>query len=174
MLSVKFIGSENLIDAEVSTYSAGGNVVVQLIGEIPKNQNGFEICRKNGDLLGDYTNFTSIYKEIESGLQFSTSILQPWTPPEPIPDPLPPTPEEIAEEERRRLIEEKKGEIQQLKEKLQKTDYQTTKDYEYSKVGLETNYDFVALHKLKEPMRNRIDELEAELIALEDNGGAQM
>ena len=46
--------------------------VVQLTGEnIPRNTSGFIAYHLNGDFLGDYSDFTVIFAEIEGGYQFA-------------------------------------------------------------------------------------------------------
>lgn len=51
-------------------------------------------------------------------------------------------------------------EIVMLKSKLEETDYMIIKCYEYQLVGLESPYDIEALHAKRQPIRNRINELE--------------
>ena len=50
--------------------------------------------------------------------------------------------------------------VEILKEELTSTDYRIIKCYEYSLVGKEPPYDVQALHKERQAIRNRINELE--------------
>lgn len=68
VIRVQFNNLKSMHQAEFKTISSS---VVQLTGKkIPKNTNGFKVYRLNGDLLGDYSEYTEIIKEVEQGLQF--------------------------------------------------------------------------------------------------------
>lgn len=72
MIRVQFNNLKSMHQAEFKTISPS---VVQLTGKkIPKNTNGFKVYRLNGDLLGDYSEYTEIIKEVEQGLQFGKKI----------------------------------------------------------------------------------------------------
>ncbi len=98
MLSMKYIdGTE---EYQVSFNSLGKNIV-QIKGDLPIKEDGFTLSRiGNPDAFaGDYSDYTTVYREIDGGVQFSNdgSI---YVPPEPIPEPEPyvPTLEEVQEE----------------------------------------------------------------------------
>lgn len=67
---------------------------------------------------------------------------------------------EIAEAAR---IDGIRQEIRELKEKLDSTDYQIIKCYEYALNDLELPYDAAALHAERQTLRDQINELEATL-----------
>ena len=68
MIRVQFNNSKSMYQANFKTISPD---VVQLTGKnIPKMTTGFKVYRLNGDFLGDYSAYTEIVGEIESGLQF--------------------------------------------------------------------------------------------------------
>lgn len=68
------------------------------------------------------------------------------------------------------IIEQELGEA---RTQLSRTDYKVIKCYEYSLVGLELPYDINALHAERQALRDRINELEAQLpVAPEDPSAA--
>lgn len=119
-------------------------------------------------MAGDYTNYRTRYRDSdENGMYLSTgevyvAPLMPPAPPEPEPEPEP-TPEEIAERERQEQITEIQIRIAGLKAQIDATDYRIIKAYEYSQVGLETDYDLQALHLERQELRDQINALELEL-----------
>lgn len=116
-------------------------------------------------MAGDYTNYRTRYRDSdENGMYLSTGevYVAPPTPPEPESEPEP-TPEEIAEQERQEQIAEIQIQIVGLKAQIDATDYRIIKAYEYSQVGLETDYDLQALHLERQELRDQINELEQEL-----------
>lgn len=66
-----------------------------------------------------------------------------------------PTPEE--------LREQKLAEIESLKAQLASTDYMVLKDWEAEKLGLPLPYTPEKIHAVKQPLRDRINELESEV-----------
>lgn len=56
-----------------------------------------------------------------------------------------------------------KKEIDNLKQNLSDTDYQVTKCYEASLMGDELPYDIAKLHKERQKIRDKINELQAEM-----------
>lgn len=68
MLLIKFLdGSETRC-----VFSNMTDNIVQLRGKNVNNSSGFKVHRESdGMLLGDYSDFTTIYKEIENGVQIS-------------------------------------------------------------------------------------------------------
>lgn len=93
MLNMKYVGSDEIYPVEFSTVSTN---VVQLKGDFPVLTDGFALSRPDHDDNWDYSAYTTIYREIDGGAQFSNdgSI---YTPQEPMPNPKPhePTLEEI-------------------------------------------------------------------------------
>lgn len=67
-----------------------------------------------------------------------------------------PSEQELKEIEKYRSL----GEIATLKEELASTDYKVAKIAECSALGLEMPYDVAALHKERQAIRDRINELE--------------
>lgn len=68
MLRVQFNDKKSMQQAEFEQISPA---VVQLTGEnIQKSEAGFKVYRLNGDLLGDYSDFTEIVGEVDGGFQF--------------------------------------------------------------------------------------------------------
>lgn len=55
------------------------------------------------------------------------------------------------------------SEIERLKSELQESDYKVIKCAEAMAVGAEMPYDMTALHKVRQALRDRINELESEV-----------
>ncbi len=69
MLTLKYVGEKT--GYEVSFGTVGPNVI-QLAGYFPVKQKGFLLCREDvGDDPWDYTGYTTVYREIDGGAQFS-------------------------------------------------------------------------------------------------------
>lgn len=62
--------------------------------------------------------------------------------------------------------QKRKKEITILKQQLSDTDYQVTKCYEASLIGDELPYDIGELHKNRQSIRDKINELENELLEI--------
>ena len=60
------------------------------------------------------------------------------------------------------------SEIERLKSELQDSDYKITKIAEAMAIGVELPYDAQALHKERQALRDRINELEMEVQSVED------
>ena len=139
--------------------------IIEVVG-LPQTTSGFNFYLDNDMMVGDYSDYTTIYRVIDSNtIQYSKdgSI---YVEPEPIPIPEPyvPTEEELAEIERQNKIVEINSQIEVLKAELARTDYQITKGYEFVLAGEVCNeYDYVALHKQKTELRAQVDTLEEEL-----------
>lgn len=68
MIRVQFNDKDSRYDAEFKTISKD---VIQLTGDkIPKNTSGFKAYRKNGNLLGDYSEYTEVVAEVKNGFQY--------------------------------------------------------------------------------------------------------
>lgn len=95
MLKLKYIGSKTEYNVEFSKVSAH---VVQILGELPFKNKGFNLSRIEKKDAWDYSEYTTLYREIEGGLQFSNdgSVYTEPLKPEPIPvEPYIPTLEEV-------------------------------------------------------------------------------
>ena len=60
------------------------------------------------------------------------------------------------------------SEIERLKSELQESDYKITKIAEAMSIGAELPYDAKALHKERQALRDRINELEMEVQSVEN------
>lgn len=69
MLLLKYQLEEELYEINLKKVSSN---VIRITGNFPIRTNGFEIYKDNL-LLGNYTSFTSIYKIIENGVEFSNN-----------------------------------------------------------------------------------------------------
>lgn len=96
MLKFKYIGSDTEYEVGFSRISAN---VIQVLGELPFKDKGFTVSREGKKDNWNYPEYTTLYREIEGGLQFSNdgSVYVEPSKPEPTPDPEPyePTPEEL-------------------------------------------------------------------------------
>ena len=94
MIKVKFNDLNRVFQV---SFSKLNDHVVSLVGPfLPANTSGFKTFRINGKQLGDWSKFTTIYRVIEGGVQFSDdgSIwVEPIPDPEPMPDPTPVDPQ---------------------------------------------------------------------------------
>ena len=147
-----------------------GVVKVTVDGTVKNDLAGFMVYRdeKCTMLIGNYSDYTTRYKESETGLYLSTGEV--WVaPPEPEPEPEP-TPEEIAERERQEKIADRQSQIAGKKAQLQSTDYIYTKETEYGTVDKAlAEYDWIALHEERQALRDEINALETELKELEES-----
>lgn len=98
MIFLKYSGEKTAY--EIVLKKLGRNVI-QITGNFPVKQKGF-ICyrQEDPDDKWDYMDYTTVYRTIEGGVQFSNdeSVYVAPPEPEPTPDPEPyePTPEELA------------------------------------------------------------------------------
>jgi hypothetical protein len=72
MLNLQYVGEVKKY--EVSFTYIGDNVV-QIEGNFPAKTKGFNLTRINhpGTFVGDYTEYKTIYKQVEGGYQFSNN-----------------------------------------------------------------------------------------------------
>lgn len=72
--------------------------IVQITGDFPVKTSGFTLSREGKEDDWDYSAYTTVYRDIEGGVQFSNDGSV-YIPPEPIPEPEPyvPTLEEVQE-----------------------------------------------------------------------------
>lgn len=95
MLKFKYIGSEIEYDVEFSRISPN---VVQILGNLPFEDKGFNLSRQNKKDPWNYPGYTTLYREIEGGLQLSNdgSVYVEPVRPDPVPEePYIPTLEEV-------------------------------------------------------------------------------
>lgn len=100
MLKLKYVGDEETYAVEFRTVA---NNIVELIGDFPIRDTGFTLSRAEHEDNWDYTGYTTVYREIEGGVQFSNDgsvYVEPEQPSEPdTPDyePNVPTLDEVKE-----------------------------------------------------------------------------
>lgn len=82
MIKIKFINDHILYDVEFLRISQN---IVQLVGNIPGNVSGFKTYKSNETQIGDFSDYTTIYKSIDGGFQFSNDGSVYPTPPSPEP-----------------------------------------------------------------------------------------
>ena len=129
--------------------------VVQISGDFPIQTDGFTLSREEYEDNWDYSAFTTVYKEIENGCQFSNDgsvYVEPIFPE--------PTAEELAEMEEQERIANINAQINNLKEQLASTDYKIIKCTECSMIGEEMPYDVNELHAERQVIRDEINLLE--------------
>lgn len=68
MLKLKYYNDETLYDVKFSNI---GPHVVQVLGELPFNNSGFALSRSGKRDNWNYSGYTTLYRKIEGGLQFS-------------------------------------------------------------------------------------------------------
>ena len=93
MIKIKFLDRDALYPVSFSQDSAH---VCTTIGEgIPRDTCGFQTFRMNGQPLGDRSDFTTIYRILDNGIQWSNdgSVWVDPPQPEPMPDPEPVAPQ---------------------------------------------------------------------------------
>lgn len=98
MLNMQYNGDKTVYDIEFKKVSPN---VVQIIGEFPIKKKGFICFRdENEDDKWDYKDYTTVYRNIDGGVQFSNDgsvyVAPPDPEPEPEPEPYVPTEEELA------------------------------------------------------------------------------
>ena len=78
---MKYVDSAECYHVEFKRLSSN---IVQLIGKFPSKESGFTLGRigEPEAFTGDYTDYTTIYKELENGVQFSNDEST-YTEPEP-------------------------------------------------------------------------------------------
>lgn len=86
MLNMKYIGDETTYPIEFNTVS---NNVVELKGDFPVLRVGFILSRPKHKDNWNYEDFTTVYREIRGGVQFSNDGSV-YVAPDPIPGPIVP------------------------------------------------------------------------------------
>lgn len=172
MAHIKFKGKKKLIEAQVVPVS--GSVVRILIQDKPV-LTGFRLYLDADGKFpmdnGEYEGYTTLYRQGEGWYELSndgsgyqepeaveTVAELPEEPPEEQSEAL--TEEQQAEQERQDRIAEISGQIDCLKSQLDSTDYQILKNYEYSLVGIDPEYDIVALHQERQGLRDQINQMQ--------------
>ena len=149
---LKYKNEETTYDVEFKKISKN---IVEIKGDFPIKDVGFTLSRPDMNDGWDYSSYTTIYKEIEGGVQFSNDgsvYIEPIIPA--------PTAEELAEMEERERIDNINAQINNLKEQLASTDYKIIKCTECSMVGKEMPYDVNELHAERQAIRDEINLLE--------------
>lgn len=81
MLRMKYLGQTTEYDISFNRVS---DTIVQIVGDVPIETNGFQLSREGKDDWDkmDYSDYRTVYREIENGAQFSCdgSIYIPPTP----------------------------------------------------------------------------------------------
>lgn len=97
MLGLKYIDTEEIYMVELINRPMLKNVI-ELKGNFPILTNGFTLSRIGNEDNWDYSTYTTVYREIEGGVQFSNdgSVYVAPTPPSE-PEPYVPTLEEVKE-----------------------------------------------------------------------------
>ena len=149
---LKYKNEETTYDVEFKKISKN---IVEIKGDFPIKDVGFTLSRPDMNDGWDYSEFITVYKEVDSGAQFSNDGSVYIEPVIPIP-----TDEELAEMEERERIANIKNEISELKAKLDASDYKVIKCFECSMVGEEMPYDANELHTERQAIRDEINLLE--------------
>ena len=98
MLELKYINLETSYEVDFSRISDN---IIEIQGNFPAKSYGFTLSRPNQNDDWDYSDFTTVYRTLDNGIQFSNDgsvYIEPEPSPE-LPDiflpPYEPTPEEI-------------------------------------------------------------------------------
>lgn len=95
MLKLNYIGSENIHTVEFTRISPN---VVQVLGDVPFMDTGFTLSREGKKDKWDYQAYTTLYRDLPNGIQFSNngSVYVEPVKPDPVPEePYIPTLEEV-------------------------------------------------------------------------------
>ncbi len=180
MVFLKFQDSKALVKCEVIPNS-NNIVTLKFEDAVIVDTSGFSLyldANEEYGISGDtYKDFKTIYRNDEAtakynGYQLSNdgSVYEENEVSEVQELPV----HELTDEERAALEKSQKkatinAEINDYKTELEKTDYIFTKCYEMSLVGEEnTEYDFEELHKERQALRDKINELEKQLAEMEE------
>ena len=86
MLIMKYLGLKTEYEVNFGRISEN---IVQLLGNFPAKEKGFTLSRKEKEDAWDYSNYSTVYREIDGGVQFSNDGSVYVAPPEPEPEPEP-------------------------------------------------------------------------------------
>lgn len=165
MAYIKFKDSKDFLPAVVLPT---GNNTVKITTNTEPNLSGFRLyLRDNEDYPldnGEYEAYTTLYRQGAGWYELSNdgSVYEEVAPMQP----EEPTEEELAEMARQQEIADICSQISNLKAQISDTDYKVIKAYEYSLVGILTEYDMEELHQERQILRDQINELEAQLSEL--------
>ena len=109
MLKMKYIGDTESHLVDFRNLSSN---IAQLSGDIPVKTTGFNMLKLDGSYLGDYSAYTTVYREIDGDVQFSNDGSV-YVPPAPAPEPEP-TPEPTLEEVKESKVAEMNAAQQSL------------------------------------------------------------
>lgn len=100
MLYMKYKEKNEIYEVNFKTINDN---VVEVTGDYPVKTDGFFLSRTGFNDSWDYSRYTTVYKQVENGAQFSNDGSV-FVEPEPVPDPEPyePTPEELEKWEQQR------------------------------------------------------------------------
>lgn len=96
MLSLKYLNEK---EKYLISFSVVSRNIVQIIGDFPIKTSGFTLSRESKEDNWDYSSYTTVYREVDGGVQFSndgSAYIEP-IPPTP-PEPYIPTLEEVKEQ----------------------------------------------------------------------------
>lgn len=176
MEKIRFLNDSNVYEGSIHVHGNGNIVSIKFKDLIPTQNvlsSGFELLNENNGIVqGNYTAYTTIYRTYEDNnmlveLSCDDSVYIP--PVIATPEPYVPTQEELDFQERQNEICKIESQIWDLKNKLTSTDYKIIKEYEYSLVNKESEYDTNKLHDERQTLRNQINSLEKELQTLNNN-----
>ena len=168
MAYIKFKEKEEIMQAMVLPVMAH---VVRITTDAEPVLNGFRAYLDEKAMYpldnGEYESYTTLYRQGEGWYELSNdgSVYQEVAPLQPE-ETRELTEEEKAELERQQQISSIRSQISNLKAQISDTDYQVIKTYEYSLVGIETDYDINALHQQRQSLRDQINALETKLAEL--------
>lgn len=162
MLKLKYLNEDITYDIEFQKIS---DSVVQITGiDFPVKETGFTLSRDNEDKTWDdwdYSGYTTVYRKIDGGAQFSNDETV-YVDPENVDTDFPMI--EISEAEKEKY--EIQAQIASLKKELSDGDYKVIKNFEAESVGDIYPYDMYELHEEREALRRQINELEESLSLL--------
>lgn len=96
MLLLKYLDKQDKQETYQISFKTIAKNIVQIAGDFPVKTSGFTLAREGKEeVLGDYSDYTTVYREIEGGVQFSNDGST-WAEPEP-PEPYIPTLDEVKE-----------------------------------------------------------------------------
>lgn len=169
---IKFLNSPHIFEnCTVSKIKQG--VIRLYCKDMPANPYaGFHVYldRACTVLIGNYDAYRTKYKDSANKEVLYLSTGETYTVP-PVQKPAEPTPEELAEQERQQAIDALQSQIAEYKTRIDATDYRIIKAYEYSTIGLESEYDMESLHAERQSFRDKINRLEEELQKINGKGG---
>lgn len=160
MLNLKYKNEKEVYKVEFLKISDN---VIQLIGNFPLKNVGFTLSRENNDDNWNYSDYTTIYREIDGGVQFSNNGTF-YVEPEHI-DILDFSFGLTEEENAKYKIQRQ---INELKKQLADSDYKVIKNFEAESVGEIYPYDIYELHAERQEIRDKINELENELLSIDN------